>query len=126
MVGNIYKKVYNANSIAIKFKGNSITYEQLDKTVNQYANFLKKLGVKVGERVILSCPNSPEFIYSYLSVTKNGGIIVPINLQLTMEEIVYSIKDCEANFLKRMQYPHFYILQVLQENRRPQCLPTNC
>ncbi|HEY5560765.1 MAG TPA: AMP-binding protein [Clostridiaceae bacterium] len=99
MVGNIYKKVYNANSIAIKFKGNSITYEQLDKTVNQYANFLKKLGVKVGERVILSCPNSPEFIYSYLSVTKNGGIIVPINLQLTMEEIVYSIKDCEANFM---------------------------
>ena len=99
MVGNIYKKVYNPNSIAIKFKVDCITYEQLDKTVNQYSNLLKKLGVKVGERVILSCPNSPEFIYSYLSVVKNGGIIVPINLQLTMEEIIYSIKDCEAKFI---------------------------
>lgn len=99
MIGDIYKKVYNANSIAIKFNGKCITYERLDKIVNQYTNFLKKMGVKPRERVILSCPNSPEFIYSYLSVVKNAGIIVPINLQLTMEEIIYTIKDCEANFI---------------------------
>lgn len=99
MVGNIYKKAYNANSIAIKFKGKSITYEQLDKTVNQYSNLLLKLGVKAEERVLLSCPNSPEFIYSYLGVVKNAAIIVPINLQLTLEEIRYLIKDSEANFM---------------------------
>jgi len=99
MVGNIYKKVYNANSIAIKFKRNTITYEQLDKTVNQYASLLLTLGVKAEERVLLSCLNSPEFIYSYLSVVKNGAIIVPINLQLTIEEIAYFIKDSEANFM---------------------------
>jgi len=99
MVGNIYKKVYNANSIAIKFKRNNITYEQLDKTVNQYSGLLLMLGVKNGERVLLSCPNSPEFIFSYLSVVKNAGIIVPINLQLTIEEIAYFIKDSEANFM---------------------------
>ncbi len=99
MVGNIYKKAYNANSIAIKFKGNGITYEQLDKTVNQYSSQLLKLGVKAGERVLLSCPNLPEFIYSYLGVVKNAGIIVPINLQLTVEEIVYHVKDSEANFM---------------------------
>jgi len=58
-----------------------------------------KLGVKASERVLLSCPNSPEFIYSYLSVVKNAGIIIPINLQLTMEEIRYFIKDSGANFM---------------------------
>jgi len=99
MLGSIYKKAYNANSIAIKFKKNTITYEQLDRTVNQYSSLLMKVGVKAGERVLLSCPNSPEFIYSYLSVVKNGGIIVPINVQLTMEEIAYFIKDSEANFM---------------------------
>ena len=99
MIGNIYKNAYNANSIAIKFKGNSITYEQLDKTVNQYSSLLRKLGVKAAERVLLSCPNSPEFIYSYLSVVKNAAIIVPINLQLTLDEIRYLIKDSEANFM---------------------------
>ncbi|WP_434510524.1 long-chain-fatty-acid--CoA ligase [Desulfitobacterium sp. AusDCA] len=99
MVGNIYKKEYNAESIAIKFKKNKITYEQLDKTVNQYSSLLLNLGVKAGERVLLSCPNSPEFIYSYLSVVKNAGIIVPINLQLTIDEITYFIKDSKANFM---------------------------
>jgi len=123
MVGNIYKKVYNENSIAIKFKGDNITYKQLDKKVNQYTNLLKKLGIKAGERVILSCPNSPEFIYSYLSTVKNSGIIVPINLQLTLEEIMYTIKDCEANFMiihpeifKKMRNTKEYIEELLGVN----------
>lgn len=99
MVGNIFKKEYHPNSIAIKFKGNDITYEQLDQTVNQYASLLSKLGVKAEERVLLSCPNSPEFIYSYLSVVKNGAIIVPMNLQLTMDEITYLVNDSGAKFM---------------------------
>lgn len=99
MVGNIYKTVYNANSIALKFKGNNISYEQLDKTVNHYASLLFQLGVKDKNRVILSCPNSPEFIYSYFGVVKIGGIIVPINVQLTIEEIKYFINDSDAEFI---------------------------
>lgn len=99
MVGDIYKHNYNGNSIALKFKGSSVTYEQLDKTVIGYTNYLKELGIKAGERVILSCLNSPEFIYSYFGVVKNGAIIVPINLLLTMEEIAYLIKDSGAKFM---------------------------
>ncbi|MCX7711814.1 MAG: long-chain fatty acid--CoA ligase [Clostridia bacterium] len=99
MVGTIYKNTFKADSIALRFKGNTVTYEQLDRTVTGYAAFLKKLGVKKGESIILSCPNSPEFIYSYFGVVRNGAIIVPINLLLTMEEIAYLIKDSEARFM---------------------------
>lgn len=113
MLGNIYKKEFDANSIAIKFKKNNITYEQLDKTVNQYSSLLMNLGVKTGERVLLICPNSPEFIYSYLSVVKNAGIIVPINLQLTIEEIKYFIKDSEANFM----IIHPAVIQNMKHNK---------
>jgi long-chain acyl-CoA synthetase len=113
MVGNIYKKEYNSNSIAIKFKGNSITYEQLDKTVSQYSSLLLKLGVKAEERVLLSCPNSPEYIYSYLSVVKNGAIIVPMNLQLTMDEIAYLVNDSGASFM----IMHPAILQTIKQSK---------
>jgi len=99
MVGDIYKNNYNSNSIALKFKGSSVTYEQLDNMVLGYASYLKKLGVKTRDRVILSCLNSPEFIYSYMGTVRNGGIIVPINLMLTMEEIAYMAKDSEAKFM---------------------------
>ncbi|MCX7922057.1 MAG: long-chain fatty acid--CoA ligase [Clostridia bacterium] len=98
MVGSIYKHVYKADSIALNFKGSEVTYEQLDKTVASYANYFKELGVKAGERVVLSCLNSPEFIYSYLGVVKSGGVIIPINLMLTMEEIAYIVKDSEAKY----------------------------
>lgn len=99
MVGTIYKNVFNSDATAIKFKDSNITYGELDENVTGYANYFKKLGLMTGERVILSSINSPEFIYSYFGVVRNGGIIVPINLLLTMEEIAYLIKDSEAKIM---------------------------
>ena len=99
MVGDIYKTNFNSEKTALNYKGNSITYGQLDQMVLAYASCLKKAGLKAGDKVVLSCLNSPEFIYSYFGTVRNGGIIVPINLMLTMEEIVYIVKDSEAKFM---------------------------
>jgi long-chain acyl-CoA synthetase len=99
MVGDIYKTSFNAEKTALNFKGNSVTYGQLDQMVLAYASYLKKAGLNIGDKVVLSCLNSPEFIYSYFGTVRNGGIIVPINLMLTMEEIVYVVKDSEAKFM---------------------------
>ena len=107
MVGTIYKNVYNPEAAALKFKDSTITYKQLDESVTGYADYFRKMGLRTGERVILSCTNSPEFIFSYFGVVRNGGIIVPINLLLTMEEIAYLIKDSEA----KMMIVHPLILQ---------------
>lgn len=99
MVGDIYKTSFNSEKIALNYKGNSVTYGQLDQAVLAYACYLKNAGLKVGDKVVLSCLNSPEFIYSYFGTVRNGGIIVPINLLLTMEEIMYIVKDSEAKFM---------------------------
>ena len=99
MVGDIYKTHFKAEKTALKHKGRSITYEQLDQAVTAYASYLKKAGLKPGDKVVLSCLNSPEFLYSYFGVVRNGGVIVPINLMLTMEEIMYIVKDSEAKFM---------------------------
>lgn len=99
MVGDIYKTHFNSDKTALIYKGSRITYGELDRMVLAYACYLKKAGVKFGDKVVLSCLNSPEFIYSYFGTVRNGGIIVPINLLLTMEEIVYIVKDSEAKFM---------------------------
>ncbi|MEL7657802.1 MAG: AMP-binding protein, partial [Bacillota bacterium] len=99
MVGNIYRNNFDREKVALNFKGNSISYGQLDQAVLAYACYLKKAGLKAGEKVVLSCLNSPEFIYSYMGTVRNGGIIVPINLMLTMEEIIYIVKDSEAKYM---------------------------
>ncbi len=107
MVGTIYKNIFNPEAAALKFKDNTITYKQLDENVTGYANFFRNSGLKAGDKVILSCTNSPEFIYAYFGVVRNGAIIVPINLLLTMEEIAYLVKDSEA----KMMVIHPLILQ---------------
>lgn len=99
MIGEIYKNNYNSDSIALRFKESSVTYGQLDQMVVSYASYFKEFGIQKGDRVVLSCLNSPEFIYSYLGTVRNGAIIVPINLLLTLEEIAYIVKDSEAKFM---------------------------
>ena len=99
MVGEIYKRNFNSEKTALKFKGNSISYAQLDRMVLSYAAYFKKIGFKSGDKVVLSCLNSPEFVYSYMGTVRNGAIIVPINLMLTMQEIAYIVKDSEAKFM---------------------------
>jgi long-chain acyl-CoA synthetase len=99
MLSDIYKNTFIPDGIAIRYKGKSITYEQLDTKVNQYASYFSQLGIKKGDKVVLSCLNSPEFIFSYLGIVKLGAVIVPINLLLTPDEISYIIKNSEAKIM---------------------------
>lgn len=99
MVGDIYKKNFSEEKIAFNYKGDNISYGELDRKVLAYAAYLKSVGLNAGDKVVLSCLNSPEFIYSYFGTVRNGAVIVPINLMLTMEEIVYIVKDSEAKYM---------------------------
>ena len=99
MVGDIYKHNFQSEKTALNFKGNSISYGQLDQTILKYAVQLKKMGLQIGDKVVLSCINSPEFIYSYMGTVRNGATIVPINLMLTMDEITHIVQDSEAKFM---------------------------
>lgn len=83
--------------VAIKFKGETITYSDLPKYVNSYAAYLQSLGVKKGDKVILSMPNCPEFVFAYLGSAKAGAITIPLNLMYTMEEIQYVVKESGAD-----------------------------
>lgn len=99
MVGNIYKTNYNPGKVAINFKGEAITYSQLDDKVGRYTALLSKLGFQKDDKVILSCMNNPKFIYSYFGTVRTGAVIIPINLMLTMEEIAYIVKNSEAKYM---------------------------
>ena len=67
MVGDIYKTSFNSEKIALNYKGNSVTYGQLDRNVLAYACYLKNAGLKVGGKVVLSCLNSRN---SYILISE--------------------------------------------------------
>lgn len=83
---------------ALIFFGKKITYRQLDEMSDRIAGFLRGLGVKKGDRVIVDLPNTPHFVAAYYGVLKAGGIVVQCNPLYTEREIRYIQDNSEAEY----------------------------
>ena len=55
-----------------------LTYKDLYKEVNRFANALKELGTGKGDRVGIYMPMVPEIVIGFLAIMKIGAIIIPI------------------------------------------------
>ncbi|RKO68212.1 long-chain fatty acid--CoA ligase [Desulfofundulus salinus] len=89
----------NLDHPALSYYDKIISYAELENNIEQYARFFFSRGVKQGERVALALPNCPEFIYSYLGIARAGGIVLPLNLLQTPQELLYILRDSGARFL---------------------------
>jgi long-chain acyl-CoA synthetase len=95
-VGNFYLTHSKPGDTALLYHDQTITYGELDRTIQQYATYLTQHGIQPGDVVALSCYNTPEFIYSYFAIARLGAIVVPLNLTLTVEEITYVIRNSKT------------------------------
>ena len=82
--------------IATMFYGKTLTYQQLDRQVNQFARGLAKCGVASGDRVMIVLPNTPQFIIAYFAILKLGAVVVLSNPDANAELIAAHAKDTEA------------------------------
>lgn len=77
----------------------SLTFEDMKKSGNQFANVLKKYDVQKGDRVFLFLPRSPEFYASFFGILKTGAIAGPL-FEAFMEQAVRDrLQDSEASML---------------------------
>lgn len=89
---------YPAN-IATKFKGSTLTYEQLGAEVARVAAGLQSIGVVKGTKVGLFLPNTPTFIVYYFAILRAGGTVVNFNPLYTLDELTFQIKDSQTEIL---------------------------
>jgi len=68
----------------------------VDAAATRLANGLRARGISRGDRVVLACPNLPQFVIAYYAVLKLGAILVPINILLKAGEIAYHLRDSGA------------------------------
>jgi crotonobetaine/carnitine-CoA ligase len=66
---------------------NLLTPAQLFARINDRAGRLRGAGVERGDRVLVACANSIEWIVSALAVMRLGAIAAPINPQATAREV---------------------------------------
>ena len=95
----------NGNKTAIIWEGDSpdeqksITYYELHKNVCKFANVLKKLGAKKGDRITIYMPMIPEAAYAMLACTRIGAIHSVVFGGFSPEALAGRIEDCNSNLI---------------------------
>ena len=88
---------YIAMIVEDDLRGTSqITFAELARKTDQFAQLLRNLKVKVGDRVLIRLPNSLDYPIAFLGAMKMGAIAVPTSTLLTAEEVAYLAKDSGA------------------------------
>lgn len=87
--------------IAFTFHDESpCTYSHLWQEINNTANYLAQQGLQPKEPVIISIPNSSQFLYAFYGVQRGGGIPVPVFPGSGSERIIKLADLCSARFIK--------------------------
>ncbi|HEU5415151.1 MAG TPA: AMP-binding protein, partial [Candidatus Angelobacter sp.] len=68
-------------------RSSKLTYAELSEGSARVANYLRGLGVKRGDRVLLMLGNVPALWETMLAVMKLGGVIIPATTLLTADDL---------------------------------------
>ncbi|HEY2283063.1 MAG TPA: class I adenylate-forming enzyme family protein, partial [Solirubrobacteraceae bacterium] len=79
---------------ALHSDSESWTYGELLDRVKQCARKLRSVGVKRGDRVILTCPDSPQAVAFLLAAMRVGAAPAPVPTILTDDELSFICRDC--------------------------------
>ena len=85
--------------VAIECENARVTYRELQETVNRVGNGLRRLDVRIEERVALLLTDGPEFGACFFGAIKIGAVAVPINTLLKPADYEFVLSNCRARVL---------------------------
>ena len=83
------------DNAAIKFMDQTVTYAQLQQSVNKFGNALKEVGVESQDRVGIRLVNSIQAVVAIFAVEKIGAIPVPTSPLWSGEEVSFVANNAE-------------------------------
>jgi long-chain acyl-CoA synthetase len=81
---------------ALNYMGKRITYQALDRLVNQFARALQDLDIKPGDKVAVCLPNIPQVIIANMAIFRIGAATVQNNPLYTERELAYQLNDSDS------------------------------
>jgi long-chain acyl-CoA synthetase len=89
----------NINRNALNYFGRKITFKELFENIDITANALLKYGIKNGDIVSLSLPNTPEAVYLFYALSKIGAIANMIDPRSSIKGIEDYLNEVNSNLL---------------------------
>ena len=87
------------DAVAAVFRGETLTYAQLDARANQVAHHLRGLGVGPDVVVGISVERSLEMVIGLMGIAKAGGAYLPMDPAYPRERVQYMIDDSRVGVL---------------------------
>jgi amino acid adenylation domain-containing protein len=76
-----------------------LTYDELNRRANQFANALRQGGVEYGDRVAVLMDNTAEAVISIWGILRAGATFLVINPTTKTRKIAYILNNCRATGL---------------------------
>lgn len=97
----IEKYAQDSSKLALKYESldgtvETVTYQELIKRANKFANGLTRLGLKQGDRVLVMLPRSITTYVVYVAALKAGLVVVPSSELLRPKDLSYRLNHAEV------------------------------
>ncbi|MFV0535154.1 MAG: long-chain-fatty-acid--CoA ligase [Cumulibacter sp.] len=107
------------DEMALRYKGETITWGQLANRTRRLASALADLGVSRGDRVIVMITNRPEFAEAILAINTLGAVAVPINFRLVAREVQFLAENSGSRAVIVEQQLATLIAEVREKSETP-------
>jgi acyl-CoA synthetase (AMP-forming)/AMP-acid ligase II len=74
-------------------------YAELERRCNRFASALRGRGLEKHDRVAVLCPNIPPLLEAHFAVPLAGGVLVPLNIRATAEDLAHILEDSGARWI---------------------------
>jgi len=85
-----------ANKTALGYLGVDVTFGELDRYSNQFANMLLENGFRKGDIVGINLPNTPQYVIALIGTLKAGCIVSGVSPLMSAHQIQYQMNDLGA------------------------------
>ncbi|WP_196527757.1 non-ribosomal peptide synthetase [Nostoc commune] len=82
-----------------EYKGEEITYSELNSKANQLAHYLRSQGITTESLVGIYLERSPQLIIALLAVLKASGAYIPLDSKLPRDRLAYMLADAQPAIL---------------------------
>ena len=113
------------DSVAVSYFGTELTFKQLDKLVDKFAEALQDLGIKKGDRVAIYLPNVPQFVIAYYAALRVGAIVVALSPLYKETEISHILRDSGAQVLIAWDRLYPFVQAVRGETKLTNVITTS-
>lgn len=100
-VDEIFKQraVENPESVALVYKGEEITYRQLDEASDRVARYILAEASDCGGVIAVCIGRSSEMLVAILAILKAGAAYLPLDLDYPLDRVRYMIDDADCRLI---------------------------